>query len=233
MTKSRKWIDNESTTYHGTLPAVQPWQERPVYQGRRETPITGTMETDVIIPGKQALYVSVAIGQAVGAVTLAIVLIFRWPWYLPLMTGLLTTSLLAALKMTVNIEARRKVQKAIETILRTDLDGDGFVGEPSLTVEVVDHQRRKTNFVDLGISEEKAIAFARGVMGGRGLAINEWIGRGGLCTRPEFERLRAKLLEAGLARWVNVNARNQGVTLTRKGVVTLGELAKVSPTELD
>jgi hypothetical protein len=243
MTKKRGIFDTSRTIHYGEIVPTNeplPWERQPalppVAYGYRDTP-TGRVDTvrgAVAIPFLQG---SIQGFWPCVLITMIIALpvnLLHGPWWIPPFCGLIVLAGFGSWRVWRFIDTRQEQLWQRERLERRDIDGDGHIGEPpTLTLELPEPNQRRTLFVDLGISEARAIAFAKGIMAGRSLSVHEWTGKGGLCTRQEFERLRAKLLEAGLVRWVNTNAHNQGVTLTRKGAVALGELAKLSPTELD
>ncbi len=223
--------------YNATQPrAIVPQQQPlpPVAWGQRDTPVgrADSIESGVKVPFYQGLVVGLFPGAVVGIVTGTVIALSGGPWWVVPVAGATVWLSVAGWRVWVFVEGRQEVLWQIERLGRHDLDGDGHVGKPTVTVEVMEPERNKMRFIDLGLEPERAIKFARGVTSGRGLTVAEWTGHGGLVSRSEFERLRGRLIETGLARWVSPHAKNQGVTLTRKGELVLTQLANLSPSDL-
>ena len=96
-----------------------------------------------------------------------------------------------------------------------------------LRLEVVNGQEQRLSFADLPIDSERFVAFARSVEA-RGLTTSAWTGSNALFSRSEFDALTAYLMRAGLARWINEDAHNQGRELTAAGRSTLRKFASDS-----
>jgi hypothetical protein len=90
-----------------------------------------------------------------------------------------------------------------------------------LRLEVVDPARGRLQFSeDLPVDRERFLSFARSVEA-RGLSTSAWCGSGALFSRSEFDALTGYLTQAGLVRWLNADAHNQGRELTPAGQATL------------
>lgn len=246
MTKREPFNFDKTIIYKPDQPtALQPWQQPPqqdvvpVAWGYRETPVgkTGTLESDVYVPTLQAMFVGLAWGLVV---IIAVALLAAWlclAWWFAPLAGAATWAGVMAYHLTAGVQLRQSLLWKREELERRDLDGDGVVGEPkpvTLQLELIQPANKKTLFIDLGIAPEKAILFAKAVLSGAsGLSVSEWTGRGGLFSRSEFERLRSRLIEIGLVRWVNDRSKQQGVTLLPAGRAVFRRLANYSPTERD
>jgi len=177
----------------------------------------------------QAVFVGAAWGAVVGIATGLVTVWLAWPWWLVALAVIATWAAITAWHLTAGVRLRQSLLWKREEIERRDLDGDGHVGQPPVTVRVEvatdDGTIKRTQFLNLDTDPERLILFARSVLAGRGLAIHEWTGRGGLFSRSEFERLRGDLLERGLVGWANPKDRRQGVQLTPTGRAVFRKLA--------
>ncbi|HFD38520.1 MAG TPA: hypothetical protein ENJ31_01535 [Anaerolineae bacterium] len=139
---------------------------------------------------------------------------------------------ISTLAWLVLLGQTRRLLWAVERAIAQDLDGDGAVGKPvpppppTIRVEVAREDGRQVQFVDLPISPRAAGIIARGVLRGQRLSESAWSGRGGVCSRSEFGRFRAVLIERGWAVWRNPQAPAQGIELTAAGRAVFRRLAE-------
>jgi len=191
-----------------------------------------TMETDAWLPAMQGVLVGGAWALVVGLVTLAGVVWWVVPWWVPLFAMVGVFAVVFATELTATIRERRELLWKREEREGRDLDGDGAVGQPerqTLTVELVTRHAggQRIQVIDLGIEAEKATALAKGIIAGRSFSEVEWTGSGGSFSKKEFRTLRGELLERGLLEWRNGAAPAQGVVLTAPGRAVFGRLAEM------
>jgi len=230
MTKRGFW-DTEKTIEYSPAAVADP----PITVGWRDTPQgqVGWRESDVVVPALQSLLVSVSYASLAGALVGGMTLAFHWPWHVPVMVGLLVLTTTTSLTMTRNVNLRQELWWGTEEIVRRDLDGDGVIGKPEPTlvrVEVVDHERKMTNFVDLGCDVAKLQTLAHGLIGGRRpFSEPEWVGKGKTFSRREFYALRSQLLSGKLLAQKHPTEPKQGYELTLSGKAMFRKLAAPSP----
>ena len=95
-----------------------------------------------------------------------------------------------------------------------------------VSVEVVQPDQGRMQFLDLPGGPDELAELARGVLSGRTLSESEWSGGGRPYSKSEFRELRSQLIERGLASWRNERAPSQGVRLTRVGQHVFRKLAE-------
>lgn len=108
-------------------------------------------------------------------------------------------------------------QPLLEERLRSDLNGDGYIGKPperkEVRLTVAYDGGRRTAFIDLPISDEQLPAFIRlALAGNTSLGAMENAG----ISRAQVEQCRAILFDRDMARWKKGGV-NQGWELTRDG----------------
>lgn len=115
------------------------------------------------------------------------------------------------------------------------LPGSGFqpTFEPEperVRIEVIEPgEYQAGEYLDLPVDGERLRELAAGIVRGDGLTVHRWSGGvGATFTRSEYERLRARLLAAGLIRWGG-DSHQAGMVVTSRGKRVFQELAS-SPT---
>jgi hypothetical protein len=128
----------------------------------------------------------------------------------------------------------RRLLWAVERLTGLDLDEDGTAGPPEKqAIEVHVRDGRQTRIIGsdwLGMSDDRLILFAAGLVRGRGLTEGEW-GRDKAAFPKginQFRAVRGKLQEAGLIEKVNPDAENSTYRLTAAGRAVFRRLAKLS-----
>lgn len=140
-------------------------------------------------------------------------------WYHGLGAGILAGSVYWVMAMGWN----RRLLWVVEEITRTDIDNDGYAGEPEqmqstaepVKLEVI--YKESTGYhrwlnleLPNGVSQDDLLTFARGVVNGKSLAESVWTGKGKLFSKPKYNQLLDSLTQAGIVRWKNEAAPAQG-----------------------
>lgn len=182
---------------------------------------------DLLVPLGQATVTGLLAGTLL---SLALVgLNFPAPaWHVWIGASLLATTC----SWVVLLVEHRRLLWRVETLVGYDLNHDGVVGSPEKRrLEVELHAGRSTVFVGsdfLEMDDDHLLAFATGLSRGNGLAEGDW-GKnrrafpGGI---NDFRAFRARLLAAGLVRFVNADAPNLGYVLTPSGRAVFRRLAE-------
>lgn len=220
------WKARQTTTYQNT--AMTPWQPPPseepgrYMEAERLTPYRAqNAESDFLVPLLQSIGTGVFV--FVAAAWLA-KYIDGITWDIAFFCGIIA----AGGFWLITVLSNRKLLWAVEKIVNSDLDSDGFTGEPAPTppvaLEVIhksqdDSFRRMFRFdLPAGVSEDDFRDFARGVVNeGRGLAESSWTGSGKPFSKPKYSALLEVLDLAGVVRWRNQSAPAQGRELTPAG----------------
>lgn len=82
---------------------------------------------------------------------------------------------------------------------------------------IINMDRQQTIFADLPAEREDLRQLAEGLLSGVPFAEDSWIGQYKPFSKSQFRAVRDEMIARKLARWVNPNARAQGVALTREG----------------
>jgi len=168
-----------------------------------------SFDRDVIVPAGQATLLSA--GVLIGTVTVAIpVTLWRgWPWWAPAAAGMgAAGASFAIASVTLTLDHRRLLWAVhqVEDRLRTDLDGDGVVGEPEPQEPEI--ERRLIYVSDPGRQRRREQArdfryWLKAAYNGTGTTWRAWKGHelpsGREVTRPVWERYTDRLQRAGLA----------------------------------
>jgi hypothetical protein len=126
----------------------------------------------------------------------------------------------------------------LESVVGVDLGGDEQVSEPVynspvkppvIRVEVTSESGRHTRYGGLPVSEDKLHLLAIGVLRGVAMSESSWTGAGKPFSKREFTCLRDVMLSCGLLRWVNPDARAQGVELSAAGRGLMRHYVSLSP----
>ncbi len=181
---------------------------------------TPSPAADVLTPLLQALISGVLAGLiASGGVAL-----FGWDWrVVPGVAALVLTGMWVLLLID-----HRRLLWAIETRQDFEIQPEPEPERPErptaprLILEVKhDGARRGFDFLQLPVTPETFQLWARAVLNGESLAINQWVGRGKQFSRGEYETLLAELERAGIVRLIDVNNPQAGRELTRPGKAAL------------
>lgn len=129
----------------------------------------------------------------------------------------------------ITVPANRKLLWQIESIINSDLDNDGDIGEPPKVSLEVTQKSEGSNFkkmfrLDLpaGVTENNFQDFARGVTNERrGLAESAWIGKGKPFSRPTYAAMLETLRAAGIVRWKDEENHALGHELIPSGRMAL------------
>jgi hypothetical protein len=76
---------------------------------------------------------------------------------------------------------------------------------------------RRTSWLDVPVPPELFVSFALAAVNGRPLTQGTWTGQGNPFSRAQFDALRDRLIELGLAAWRNQTEHARGVVLTTAG----------------
>jgi hypothetical protein len=102
-----------------------------------------------------------------------------------------------------------------------------------VSVRVISDNGRKGDCLSLPVRFEQLTALARGLVNGQGLAVSRWVGSGKPFSRDEYDSLITELIKRGAAYWVNPDAHQQGVQLTRAGQAMMRTFASDTTTPLE
>ena len=205
----------------GAAQVVEDWQEAIYTEPTR----SATRESDVIVPFSQAVISGLF---ASGAVLLGVQFAgYYWaiPWggWERLSGAALLGLLVAWVKWRGLLADTRELLRRVETFAR-DLADDGRLNDSVVSSEPitirVDTRRpggSQTMFSRLPVTDAQMRQFARRALDGRSMGIGAMTGNGQPFSRGEYEELTAFLASAGILRWVNPDAKNQGRELTRAG----------------
>ena len=184
----------------------------------KETPVgKAGIEADVYVPLLQA-----AICGVVAALLVTIYTVVKdKPWPTPIIAGVIVF----AVSWWLLLLDHRKLLRKVETFVGKDLDGDGEVGFSVEITESLADGRKRMKFCEFPAKQRDVERFALAVLNGQ-LTVH---GNHRL-SRRTFEQLRDESLSRGLLAWVNPQARNQGVELTRVGEHVFESLLDHSPT---
>jgi hypothetical protein len=213
----RQWERREYNVYgFGAEQAITAGAE---YERKR--PVRdASLESDVAVPGLQAVITGVAVGLAGGTASA----VFGWPkpWLIAL--GLVGGT--TALTWLVLLRAHRDLLWEIERVIGTDLDRDGDVGkpdqravvgepEPRVTrVEITDRDNKRIRYVDLPLSDGEIERVARAVLVAKGSFSQR--GLSDILSQEQYSETYDSMLEGGLLRYKGKSAR-AGVELTGAG----------------
>lgn len=85
------------------------------------------------------------------------------------------------------------------------------------TIRVQIAEGSRISLVELPVSEDQLIQFARGVVEGQPLSETQWTGRGRLFLKPDFVALRDELIRRGWLGWVSPGTPARGCAPTAAG----------------
>ena len=213
--------------------AAQPWataEPGPGGELQRESR-PADLVADLLVPLGQAGVT----GSLVGGLIAYAVKALGYPGEILPLAGGLALAIAAGTWLLLLSDVRRRLLWAVERVTGQDLNHDGATGDPTkrvLEVHVKDGGQTRIVGADwLGIDDDRLIAFARGVIGGRGLAEGAWAKDKTAFPKGinEYRKLRGRLLEAGLIQKVSA-AGNVGFELTHAGRAVLGRLAALTLT---
>jgi len=187
----------------------------------RETPVRdASVESDVRVPLLQALVTASVAGLLA---TLGVAL-RGWHWTTPVVVAVVTF----ALAWWFLLLDHRKLLRRVETLVGADLDGDGQIGN-EFRIEITEKLsdgRTRMKFCEFPGRPRDVQRFALAALNGQ-LTVH---GNHRL-SRRTFEQLRDEALARGLLAWVNPEARNQGVELTRVGRRVFERMLDLSPSD--
>ena len=161
-------------------------------------------------------------GVVAGAVTLALCVAFGWQMRI---AGAVALAVLALAWVWLLVDHRRLLW-AVENLTHADVNRDGAIGqlEPARLVLEVKHsggERSGFDFLHLGIDQADFLTWARAVLDGRSLAVGQWVGRGRLFTRGQYDALMSELERAGIVRAADVRNPQSGRELSPAGRAAL------------
>lgn len=225
------WRQTRISTFQNA--AMTPWQPntnapsagepgRYLEAERRSPYRPQNAESDFVVPLLQALgtgaFVTVGAGwfawRNAG---------FTWEWAVGL--GLIS----AGGFWLATVLANRKLLWVVESVINSDLDNDGAVGQPEapprpIALEITQvsennsFQRMFRFDLPSSVTEADFLNFARGVVNeGRGLAESGWIGAGKPFSRQSWAALMETLEKAGIVRFKDAGNRTAGRELTPAG----------------
>jgi hypothetical protein len=104
------------------------------------------------------------------------------------------------------------------------------LAQPAPTMEIELKRRGASGSMqisrfDSGISAEQAQVLARGLLAGKDFTEDAWTGSGNPLSRGQFKVVRARMIDEGLAEWVDDGAHAQGVNITEDGWQALETMA--------
>lgn len=206
------------------------------FEASRVVPVRPqNLESDFLTPLFQALGTGVFVTIGAG--------LFAWStpgitWVFGLGCGVTA----AAIHWTIAISHNPANLQTVETIVKSDLTGDGTISEPlpparPVALEIT-HRNEAGTFARMfrfdlpnGITEANFREFARGVTEeSRGLAESGWIGSGKPFSRQTYNSLLATLDRAGIIRWKDTINHAAGRELTPSGARALRSWLKLTLT---
>ena len=200
----------------GARGAVAPADQWDVYHS--EPARAASVASDVAVPALQSLIS----GVVAGAVTLALCVAFGWQMRI---AGAVALAVLALAWVWLLVDHRRLLW-AVENLTHADVNRDGAIGqlEPARLVLEVKHsggERSGFDFLHLGIDQADFLTWARAVLDGRSLAVGQWVGRGRLFTRGQYDALMSELERAGIVRAADARNPQSGRELSPAGRAAL------------
>lgn len=232
-----QWRQRRIMTYQST--ALTPWQPETgapavngSFEASRVVPVRPqNLESDFLTPLFQALGTGAFVTIGAG--------LFAWStpgltWVFGIGCGVTA----AAIHWTVAIVHNPANLQTVETIIRSDLNGDGAIGEPPPARPValeITHRNEGGTFnrmfrcdLPIGVTETDFREFAMGVIEeGRGLAESGWIGSGKPFSRQSYNALLTALEQAGIIRWKDAINHAVGRELTPSGARALRNWLKM------
>jgi len=208
-----------SQRFDSAVPAIATTRPAPqVTEAERRTPARpASVESDVMVPGAQAL----ATGVALGIIAIPVSIYFQLHWTTPLTVLAIGT---AGTWMSL-LGAHRKLLWTVETIINRDIDGDGATGNPKpARVEVEVTAGRTTQLDDFPGPPEQLQKFANDVYSGRVTFSERGAGNSGYGATA-FKELRKKFIARGWATWRTPGEARQGADLTAKGYAVMHGMA--------
>lgn len=217
------------TTFQST--SMTPWQPPTTatangpgryLEAERKSPFRPqNAESDFLVPLLQALGTGAFITAGAGWLAW----LYRgFTWEMAVTVGLIS----AGGFWLITVPANRKLLWQIESIINSDLDNDGDIGEPPTVSLEVTQKSEGANFKKMfrfdlpaGVTEKDFLDFARGATQGRGLAESAWIGKGKPFSRPSFSSLMETLRAAGIVRWKDEANHALGHELIPSGKLAL------------
>ncbi len=197
-----KQRDFREFAFAAGAPAVQPG----VRYERRRPARSANIESDVAVPGVQALITGLIGGIAGGIVAMLVHAPKPWAWGLAI--GVITT----AVTWILLLVDHRQLLWEIEEVIGRDLDDDGIVGDPDPPAPeerlILVHDAGRHHQVN---ERARFEAFIRGCEV-HGTSQNYWEGPGRL-EREEYLRWRDALIRLGWAKWRNPRHPRQGWVL--------------------
>lgn len=185
-------------------------------------------ESDFLVPLFQALGTGVFVTTAAGW--------FAWRYTGFTWEGAVSLGIISAGGFwLITVMANRKLLWQIESIINSDLDNDGDIGQPEpvrptpVGLEIIQRSEGNNNFKRMfrfelpsGVTEEVFREFVRGVINERrGLAESGWIGSGKPFSRQSWGSLMETLRAAGIVRWKDDDNHARGHELIPSGRLAL------------
>jgi len=209
----RSWDRREYHTYGFALDAAIAAGAE--YERRRPSR-PATLESDVFVPGLQALITGVTAGVCVGT----LVAVADWP-HLAATIGMGVAAGAMGATWLVLLGTHRKLLWEIERVSGMDWDQDGMVGEPPppppmTKVEIVSERGRRYRYVDVPLNDAELRSLADAVLRrGVGFARRALAASDALIGEKYGDVMRA-MLKGGLLR-ERGGGPNSGVELTPAG----------------
>lgn len=180
-----------------------------------------TLPVAVVYPLLQSAITGASLGLCASALA----------WFVgnerPLAIGLLVACLAQAITWLVTLSRWHRWVYKLEDVTGMDLNRDGEIGRPvePVRVELVGDNGRSTKFIDLPAKEDQLVQLGTGLLQGTPFSEMNWTGRGAAFSKNEFRDIRNEMIRRGLLRWINPNARAQGLELTYPGRAVMTKFA--------
>ena len=212
--------------------ANPPWQgpasneAAPFTEATKRSPArNASLGADVGVPLAQAIITAI-IAALLGLLLMAL---FAWPWYAPLVIGLIVL----ALTWLFLLLDHRSLLWSVETIIGLDIDGDGQTGQPKAlpapTIRAEVKQGPRWQFADLPGPHPALRKFAIRLLADR-VTFSER-GAAACGYSVAWEALRDEFIRQEWAQWRRPNAPKQGVQLTPAGLALLQSIAETPTPE--
>jgi hypothetical protein len=181
---------------------------------RRKPIRQASLESDVIVPFLQSVVTGI-VGAVIGGGTAAILDAPK-----PMLVSASIGGIALGIAWLVLLSQHRSLLWEIETVIGTDIDQDGEVGEPEpetmTTVEIVDARRNAINYVRLPLSDREIERLALALLVQRVPLSRRKLEDANAIDPEKYSDTLDKLLDGGLAR-PRGKSRNAGVELTGAG----------------
>lgn len=174
-------------------------------------PAPNTVAVQVVVPLIWALLLPTALALPVTLSTIGLrqATGATWPWWIPIIPGIVTWVIIFAWRVSVCEGDRRALLLyPLEAAIGQDLDQDGYIGAPTPAPHLLDDDPRMIHVHNARQEQQQHNArdfrfFLKSAYDGSGTTWQTWdnqlLPSGARVTQPLWERWTNRLLKAGLA----------------------------------